>query len=180
MNKQKRTLILCVAAAVVVVIAVILLAVMGSTGRGSEKGTLTQYYTAMYSEEGGGMDAIVDCLVPSKQQDYYNTVTVGGTNFNQLIAWRLEAVNMVGDNIQVKMEIINGLDETATDLNLIKMTYPTAQRYHVVAFQMTLTGSEGSEAFVGVMPMVQMDGTWYMTTTDAGLKRVVEGETAGQ
>ena len=40
---------------------------------------------------------------------------------------------------------------------------------------MTLSGSQGSEAFVGVMPLVQMDGTWYMTTADAGLKRVVEG-----
>ena len=37
------------------------------------------------------------------------------------------------------------------------------------------SGSQGSEAFVGVMPLVQMDGTWYMTTADAGLKRVVEG-----
>ena len=178
MNKQKRNLILFAVAAVIVVAAVILLAVVGSAGRGSEKGTLTQYYTAMYSEEGGGMDAIVDCLVPSMQQDYYNTVTVGGTSFNQLTAWRLEAMNMVGDNIQVKVEIINDLEESSTDLAQIKLTYPTADRYHVVAFQMTLTGSAGSEDFVGVMPLVQMDGTWYMTTADAGLKRVVEDGTA--
>ena len=175
MNKQKRNLILQIAIGAIVVAAVILVAVVGSTGRGSEKGTLTQYYTAMYSEEGGGMDAIVDCLVPALQQDYYNQVTVGGTNFNQLSAWRLEAMNMAGDNIRVKVEIINDLDESSTDLAQIKMTYPTADRYHVVAFQMTLSGSQGSEAFVGVMPLVQMDGTWYMTTADAGLKRVVEG-----
>jgi hypothetical protein len=175
MNKQKRNLILQIASGAIVVAAVILVGVVGSTGRGSEKGTLTQYYTAMYSEEGGGMDAIVDCLVPALQQDYYNQVTVGGTNFNQLSAWRLEAMNMVGDNIRVKVEIINDLDESSTDLAQIKMTYPTADRYHVVAFQMTLSGSQGSEAFVGVMPLVQMDGTWYMTTADAGLKRVVEG-----
>ena len=175
MNKQKRNLILQIAVGVIVVAAVILAAVLGSTGRGSEKGTLAQYYTAMYSEEGGGMDAIVDCLAPSLQQDYYNRITVGGTNFNQLSAWRLEAMNMVGDNIRVKVEIINDLAESSTDLAQIKMTYPTADRYHVVAFQLTLTGSQGSEAFVGVMPLVQMDGTWYMTTADAGLKRVVEG-----
>ena len=180
MNKQKRNLILSIAAAIVVVAAVIIIAVVGSTGRGSEKGTLTQYYTAMYTEEGGGMDAIVDCLVPSMQQDYYNTVTVGGTSFNQLVTWRMEAMNMVGSDIRVKVEIINDLAESSTDLSQIKMTYPTADRYHVVAFQMTLTGSEGSEDFVGVMPLVQMDGTWYMTTADAGLKRVVEGETAAQ
>lgn len=175
MNKQKRNLTLAVAGAILVVAAVILVAVAGSTGRGSEKGTLTQYYTAMYSEEGGGMDAIVDCLVPALQQDYYNRVTVGGTNFNQLTAWRLEAMNMVGDGIQVKVEIINDLAESSSDLAQIKATYPTADRYHVVAFRMTLSGSEGSQAFVGVMPLVQMDGTWYMTTADAGLKRVVEG-----
>lgn len=180
MNKQKRNQILFLAAAVIVVAAVILVAVLGSTGRGSEKGTLTQYYTAMYSEEGGGMDAIVDCLVPSMQQDYYNLVTVGGTSFNQLTSWRLEAMNMVGDNIQVKVEIINDLAESSTDLAQIKMSYPDADRYHVVAFQMTLSGSEGSEDFVGVMPLVQMDGTWYMTTADAGLKRVVEDGTAAQ
>lgn len=180
MNKQKRNLILAIAGAVIVVAAVILVAILGSTGRGSEKGTLTQYYTAMYSEEGGGMDAIVDCLVPSMQQDYYNAVTVGGTNFNQLTSWRLEAMNLVGDNIQVKVEIINDLDESSTDLTQIRMTYPTADRYHVVAFQVTLSGSRGSEDFVGVMPLVQMDGTWYMTTSDAGLKRVVEDGTAAQ
>ena len=160
MNKQKRSLILSIAAAIVVVAAVIIIAVVGSTGRGSEKGTLTQYYTAMYTEEGGGLDAIVDCLVPSMQQDYYNTVTVGGTSFNQLVAWRMEAMNMVGSDIRVKVEIINDLAESSTDLAQIKMTYPAADRYHVVAFQMTLTGSEGSEDFVGVMPLVQMDGTW--------------------
>ena len=180
MNKQKRNLILAIAAAIAVVAAVIFIAIVGSTGRGSEKGTLTQYYTAMYTEEGGGMDAIVDCLVPSMQQDYYNTVTVGGTSFNQLVAWRMEAMNMVGSDIRVKVEIINDLAESSTDLAQIKMTYPAADRYHVVAFQMTLTGSEGSEDFVGVMPLVQMDGTWYMTTADAGLKRVVEDGTAAQ
>lgn len=180
MNKQKRNQILFLAAAVIVVAAVILLAVVGSTGRGSEKGTLTQYYAAMYTEDGGGMDAIIDCLVPSMQQDYYNTVTVGGTSFNQLTSWRLEAMNLVGDGIQVKVEIINDLDESSTDLAQIKQTYPEADRYHVVAFQMTLTGSEGAEDFVGVMPLVQMDGTWYMTTADAGLKRVVEDGTAAE
>lgn len=175
MNKQKRNLILAIVAAVLVVAAVILAAIVGSTGRGSEKGTLTQYYTAMYDEDGGGMDAIVDCLTPSLQQDYYNAVTVGGTSFNQLVAWRMEAINLVGEDIQVKVEIINDLAESSTDLAQIKMTYPTADRYHVVAFQLTLSGAEGSEEFVGVMPLVQMDGTWYMTTADAGLKRVVEG-----
>ena len=54
MNKQKRNLILMAAAAAAVVLAVILIAVLGSTGRGSEKATLTQYYTAMYAENGGG------------------------------------------------------------------------------------------------------------------------------
>ena len=132
-------------------------------------------YAFNFKAAGGGMDAIVDCLVPSMQQEYYNAVTVGGTSFNQLVSWRVEAMNMVGEDIKVKVEIINDLAESSTDLAQIKMTYPTADRYHVVAFQLTLSGTEGSEAFVGVMPLVQMDGTWYMTTADAGLKRVVEG-----
>ncbi len=170
-NKTKQ--ILAIAGAVILVAAIILTAIFTSSGRGSEKGTLTQFYTAMYSEEGGGMDAIVDCLIPQNQQEFYNTVTLGGTSFSQLSAWRMEAVQLVGDQIDVQVEIMDSLDESSSDLKLVQMNYPNAQRYRVVSFKLTLTGSDGSEDFVGVMPLVQMDGTWYMASNDAGLKRVV-------
>ena len=120
MNKQKRNLILMAAAAAAVVLAVILIAVLGSTGRGSEKATLTQYYTAMYAENGGGMDAVVDCLVPDRQQSYYDTATAGGTNFNQMMAWRVEAMSMVGDNVRVTVDILSASAESASDLARVR------------------------------------------------------------
>ncbi len=170
-NKTKQILVAC--GAVVLVAAVVLAALLGSVGSGSEQGTLTRFYAGMYSEEGGGMDAIVACLMPDQQQEFYDSATQGGTNFSQLSAWRMEAIQLVGDDIKVKVVITSALDENAADLQLVKQTYPTAQRYRVVAFKLTLTGSEGSEDFLGVMPMVQLDGTWYMAGSDASLKRVV-------
>ena len=177
MNKQKRNLILMAAAAAAVVLAVILIAVLGSTGRGSEKATLTQYYTAMYAENGGGMDAVVDCLVPDRQQSYYDTATAGGTNFNQMMAWRVEAMSMVGDNVRVTVDILSVSAESASDLAQVRQTYSNAQRCRTVAFRLTLTGDQSAQEFVGVMPLVCLDGRWYMTDTDAGLKRVVNEET---
>ena len=47
--------------------------------------------------------------------------------------------------------------------------------YHTVAFQMTLSGSSGTEELVGVLPMARTGGKWYLMSMDAGLKRVVEG-----
>ena len=49
MNKQKRNLILMAAAAAAVVLAVILIAVLGSTGRGSEKAITNVWQSAFAS-----------------------------------------------------------------------------------------------------------------------------------
>ncbi len=171
-NKTKQ--LLALAGAVILVAAVVLIALVGSTGRGSEKGTLTDFYTAMYCEDGGGMEAIIDCLLPAMQDDFYNNVTMGGTNFSQLATWRMEAMQLVGDDIQVKVEIQDNLEESATALSNVKLTYPTAQRYRVVSFKLTMTGNDGTEDFLGVMPLIQMDGRWYMAQDDAGLKRVIK------
>ncbi len=164
---------LLIAGAAVLALAIILVAVLGSTGRGSEKATLTDFYTAMYCDEGGGIDAIVDCLLPAMQQEFYNNTTMGGTNFSQLSTWRMEAMQLVGDNIKVKVELQDSLEESATGLASIRQVYPDVQRYRVVSFKLTLTGSEGTEDFLGVMPLALVDGRWYLGADDANLKRVV-------
>ncbi len=179
MNKQTKMKVLAAAVAAAVVIAVICLALMGSTGSGSEKGVLQRFYTAMYNEKGGGINTMVACLAPERQQTFYNSITMGGTTFNQLATWRMEAMQLVGDQIDVKVTITGDLDETASDLAVVKQVYAGADRYRVVSFVLELTGAVGNERFVGVMPLVQIDGSWYMAADDAGLKRVV-GESEAQ
>lgn len=178
MNKNKRTPLLLAAAALVLVVLVVVIAVNSSVGRRTEAETLRQFYAAVYSDDGGGMDALIACLPPSEQDEYYDNITTGGTSFGQLTTWRMEMVPLVGYDIQVEIEILTDQAESATDLTAMKETYPGIDRYHMVAFRMTLTGSEGSEQFLGVMGMIHQDGCWYLTSADAGLKRVVNGETA--
>ena len=84
---------------------------------------------------------------------------------------------MVGDNVRVTVDILSVSAESASDLAQVRQTYSNAQRCRTVAFRLTLTGDQSSQEFVGVMPMVCLDGRWYMTDTDAGLKRVVNEET---
>lgn len=178
MNKNKRTPLLLAADALVLVVLVVVIAVNSSVGRRTEAETLRQFYAAMYSDDGGGMDALIDCLPPSQQTEYYDNITLGGTSFSQLTTWRMEMIPLVGHDMQVEVEILADQSETATDLTLMKETYPGIDRCRTVAFRLTLTGSDGSEQFLGVMGMIHQDGCWYLTSADAGLKRVVNGETA--
>ena len=50
------------------------------------------------------------------------------------------------------------------DLNAARATYGSEiQRYHTVAFQLTLTGSNGSQRLVGVMPMARTAANIILT-----------------
>ncbi|MBP3587712.1 MAG: hypothetical protein J6J51_01655, partial [Clostridia bacterium] len=106
MNNQKRNLILLAAAAVVLVIAIVLFAVLNTSGRGGERATLQQLYEGLYTTEGGGINTIIDAILPAMQQEYYDSITTGGTNFSQLAMWQNEAHSMVGGNVQVSVKVL--------------------------------------------------------------------------
>ena len=106
MTKQKRNLILLAAAAAVLVVAIVLFAVLNTTGRGGERATLQQLYEGLYTTEGGGINTIIDTILPAMQQEYYNSITTGGTNFSQLAMWQNEAHSMVGGNVQVSVKVL--------------------------------------------------------------------------
>lgn len=178
MNRNKRVPLLLAAAALVLAAVLIVIAVGSSVGRRSEAETLRQFYAAMYSEDGGGIEALIDCLPPSQQAAYYDSITMGGTSFSQLNTWRMELLPLVGSEMQVEVELLSDQSESAGDLSMMKTTYPGIDRYRMVAFRLTVSGSDGAEDFLGVMGLIHQDGCWYMTSADAGLKRVVNGESA--
>ena len=168
MDKSKRNLLLIAAAAVLVVAVIIGIAVSSVSGRGSEKATLEQYYRAMYVEGAGGIPAVVDCILPAAQQDYYNELTIGGTSFNQLAMWQNEASALVGGDVQVDIELYGQTQDSASNLAQIKSEYGSnVEAYHVVSFKLILSGSVDTVELYGVMPMLRMDGRWYLMSVDA-------------
>lgn len=181
MTKQKRNLILLAAAAVVLVAAIVLFAVLNTTGRGGERATLQQLYEGLYTTEGGGITTIIDTILPAMQQEYYDSITTGGTNFSQLAMWQNEAHSMVGGNVQVSVKVLQIQEDSSTTLNTMRATYGSdVEAYHPVAFQLTLTGDSGTQDLVGVLPMIRQSGIWYIMEMDAGLMRVVDSETAAE
>lgn len=180
MNKQKRNLIVAAAVAVIVVVAVILFAVLSTTGRGGERATLEQLYKGLYTTDGGGLPTIIDTILPARQQEYYDSITMGGTSFTQLAMWQNEANSMVGSDVQVAVKVLQTAADSSSDLSVMRSTYgSTIEAYHPVAFQLTLTGSQGTQDLVGVLPMVRQEGRWYVLEMDAGLMRVTDdSETA--
>lgn len=175
MNKNKRTILLMAGAALLVVAVIVGIAISSVTGRGSEKTTLEQYYRGMYVEGGGGIPAVVDCILPAAQQDYYNTITNGGTNFMQLGAWYGEAQAMVGDGVQVDVELYGKTQDSASNLAQVRAEYGyDVEAYHVVSFKLTLSGNVATEEFYGVMPMVRIGGKWYLMSVDAEFHQNIE------
>lgn len=175
MDKNKRNLLLIAGAALLVVAVIVGVAVSSVTGRGSEKNTLEQYFRGMYVEGGGGIPAVVDCIMPAAQEDYYNTITNCGTNFMQLGTWYSEAQALVGSDVQVEVELYGQSDDNASDLAQIRSEYGSGvQAYHVVSFKLTLTGSAGTDELYGVMPMLRMDGSWYLMSVDPDFHRASE------
>ena len=172
MDKSKRNLLLMAGAAVLVVAVIIGIAVSSVTGRGSEKNTLEQYYRGMYVEGGGGIPAVVDCIMPAAQEAYYNQITDGGTNFMQLGTWYAEAQSLVGANVQAEVEMYGQTDDNASQLSQVRSEYGSdVEAYHVVSFKLTLTGSVATEELYGVMPMLRMNGKWYLMSVDADFHR---------
>lgn len=145
-----------------VAVAFIVLALLLNTGRGSQKGTLKAYYKAMYTQS-GSFDDLCGCIVPSRRQEYYDTTSMAGTNFNFLAMWHTEAITQVGDNVKVGVRVLEtGADDSAY-LTLIRETYSAAERFSAVAFELRLDGDDGWETLTGVAPMIYQGGKWYMT-----------------
>lgn len=175
MDKTKRNLLMIAGAALLVVAVIVGVAVSSITGRGSEKNTLEQYFRGMYVEGGGGIPAVVDCIMPPAQEDYYNNITNCGTNFMQLGTWYAEAQALVGADVQVEVELYGKTKDNATELSQIRSEYGSGvQAYHVVSFKLTLTGSAGTDELYGVMPMMRMDGKWYLMSVDPDFHRATE------
>ena len=171
--KQKtaiRTIVLCAAAALLVL--VVGLALSG----GSEAQVVERYYAAMYVPESGGMEAILDCLAPDLRTEYYNNVTMGGVSFHQLGSWQLEAINLVGDQVKVAIDILSTGPDSASALAQLRQQYAGAEQAHTVSFQLTLTGEQDTAVFLGTLPMVRIEGQWYLLNSDAGLTRGVNDE----
>ena len=175
MDKTKRNLLMIAGAALLVVAVIVGVAVSSITGRGSEKNTLEQYFRGMYVEGGGGIPAVVDCIMPPAQEDYYNNITNCGTNFMQLGTWYAEAQALVGADVQVKVELYGKTKDNASQLAQVRSEYGhEVEAYHVVSFKMTLSGSVATEEFYGVMPMLRIDGTWYLMSIDADFHQDIE------
>lgn len=174
MNKSKKAQIFTAAAAVVLVAAVIAAALLTS-GTGGEEAVLNKMYKAMYTTEGGGMPALIECIVPSQQQTYYDELTMGGTSFNQLAMWQSEASALVGGDVELEVSILQVDDDSASDLNVMRNTYGSnVQGYHLVAFRLDMRGLEGETALAGVLPMLLVDGQWYVMELDAGFRTIIE------
>lgn len=171
--KTKR--ILFSVAAVLVTVAIILFAVLSTTGRGGEKATLQQLYEGMYTTGGGGMPGVIDTVLPSLQQEYYDSLTMGGTNFGQLAMWQSEANSMVGTDVTVAVKILQRDEDNASNLNAAQATYGSdVEAYHPVAFQLTLSGETDTRELVGVLPMARVQGKWYVLSLNAGFKQIAE------
>ena len=158
-----------------VILLVIIAAVVFNAGHGSEKDTLERYYAAMYEADGSLEDAVA-CIIPSRQQETYNQLTSGGTNFRVLAQWRADAMTLVGDNVKVRVDILDRSRPDSGNLNTIRQTYPDAEEYRAVSFRLTLTGEDGTRTLVGIASMLRVKGSWYLSGD--GVQAQLEAEPA--
>lgn len=178
--KQQKKLLIGLAVLTVAVlggIALILWSVYG--GQGTIKGMLTKYYEAMYTEDNGGFDALCDCLAPEIREDYYAERTTGGTDFSVLSAWRNEAVETVGENVKVKVEVQETETGSSSVLALAQDTCAAAEEVRAAVFHVTVEGSRGYVVLSGLAECVREGSDWYLDSTTVELKvidRVVDGQ----
>lgn len=133
-------------------------------GQGTINGMLKIYYETMYSDNGKSFDDLCGCLAPEIRMDYYMDVTNGGANFTQLNKWRSEAIANVGDNVKVKVEILEKSPAMAGALGALKEQLPGAEELTGVEFQVTLTGDDGYIKMKGYAACVREGDDWYLST----------------
>lgn len=163
-HSRQKTLIAAAAIAlcVALVVAVVLFALPAYTGRATAKGTLEQYYKAIYLGE-GGIDSLIDCVIPANQDNTYNRLTTGGTNFSFLARWQSECLGVVGENPSLTVDILEEAADSRSYLATVQETYPATENFSLVAFQLNLAGDAGTESLTGVAQLLFQDGRWYVT-----------------
>ena len=134
-------------------------------GQGTVGGMLKIYYETMYSNNGKSFDDLCNCLAPEIRSDYYMDVTNGGANFSQLNKWRMEAITEVGDNVKVKVEVLDQEPATVGALGALQeQKLPYAEELVGVEFQVTLTGDKGYIKMKGYVACVREGDDWYLST----------------
>ena len=164
-GERKKILILAGAAAALLIVGVVAVILLAGRGRATVKGTLEEYFGTMYTTNGKGFDEMTDCFAPDLQETWYNSMTLQGMNFSQLVNWRLEATEQVGDNARLTAKVSETANDSATDLVAMRQTYAEAQAVCEVIFQLEITGDTGSLTTHGAVGMVKLDGKWYFTNT---------------
>ena len=127
MGGRTRTLLWTGILLGVLIAGIVAVAVVTNTGDASPAGMLEGYYRAMYTADGGGMEDVVSYLAPKIRQETLDELTVGGTTGSQLALWRTDAAMLVGDNIRVKVKLLETREGTAVQLQTIRETYAGAE-----------------------------------------------------
>lgn len=178
--RQKRNMLIglaLLAVAVIGGIALVLWSVYG--GQGTVKGMLTKYYEAMYTEEKGGFDTLVECLAPEIREDYYAQRTSGGTDFSALSTWRTEAIETVGENVTISVEVQETQEGTKKMLAAVQETCTDAEALQGVVFVLMVKGDRGYVKLSGLAECVREGSDWFLSTDTVDLKvteRVVDGQ----
>lgn len=152
-------------------VLLVALALWFALSGGSEIDVLEKYFSAMYTQDGGGIDGLMNCLAPKLREEYYEKITMGGTSFHQMGVWQLEAAELVGDNASVQVELLSTGEDSASVLSQLRADYPGAEQAHSITFRLTLSGDKDTASYQGIMPMIRIDGQWYMLNVNPGLQR---------
>lgn len=161
-RKTRLLLLLAVVLCIAMLAVVLTFAIPAYTGRSTLEGTLEQYYSAIYLGE-GGIDALIDCVIPANQEDTYNRLTSGGTSFSFMARWQSECLGVVGENPSLSVKILEEAEDSRSYLSTIQETYHKAENFSLAAFQLDLKGDAGTESLTGVAQLIYQDGRWYVT-----------------
>lgn len=166
---HKKLIILTAAAAILLIAGIVAVVLLTTGGRSGVTGTLEQYFQTMYTANGKSFEEMADCFAPEISQEWYNGMTIGGTNFYALSNWRMEAMEQVGANAACRVKITEQKSGSATELTQIKQTFRGAQALKDVIFQLDIDGDTGSLVTHGVAELVKIDGKWYFASTSIPL-----------
>lgn len=133
-------------------------------GQGTVGGMLKIYYETMYSNNGKSFDDLCNCLAPEIRGNYYMNITNGGADYSQLNKWRAEAIAEVGENVKVKVEVLEKVPSTLGALGSIQQTLVNAEELVGVEFQVTLTGDKGYIKMKGYTACVREGDDWFLST----------------
>jgi hypothetical protein len=155
----KRRVLLIFSAGVILLAAVIigLLSRPGAT----PGATLKRFYTTLYTFEGNFQD-IKDCLIESVHPEAEILYSPGGSS--ALSMYRLDAVSKVGENVSVKLKLLEQSSSSSAILQQAKALHPEATNARTYRFSLTLTGDLGQLEQVGIASLIKIKERWYMVS----------------